>query len=116
MVRKILVTGSRHHTNRNLIWDELGNCDPDHLVHGAALGADTIADTWAKQIPSVKISPHPADWSYGKGAGPIRNAEMLKAHPDIDLVLAFPLDGSVGTWDMVDRAIAAKINVKVVFR
>lgn len=63
--------------------------------------------------PVVHYS-HPADWQkYNKAAGPVRNGEMLKLHPDINLVLAFhdDIDSSRGTADMVARAQKADIEV-----
>lgn len=70
-------------------------------------------------IQPVVHHSHPADWNkYGKVAGPIRNSEMLKLHPDIDLVLAFhdDLSESKGTRDMVHKAQKAGIEVWVTSR
>jgi hypothetical protein len=54
----------------------------------------------------------PADWErYGKRAGPIRNAEMVKAGADV--VLAFPLPGGRGTQHTIRLAREAGIPVKV---
>ena len=71
------------------------------IIHGAARGADACADTWAK-ARGIPVMRFPADWArYGKGAGPIRNAEMLfSGRPDG--VCAFP--GGRGTADMVRQA------------
>jgi hypothetical protein len=80
----------------------------DVLVQGGARGADQLASEWANDrgIPQ-KI--YPADWQkHGKGAGPIRNQQMLDAEP-IDFVVAFP--GGSGTRDMITRAKAKGIKV-----
>jgi hypothetical protein len=78
------------------------------IVHGAAEGADALAERWAK---AEFIGRHrfPAQWDkYGKAAGPIRNQAMIdKGKPD--LVVAFP--GDRGTADMGRRAKAAGIKV-----
>ena len=71
------------------------------LVHGAANGADSLAGTWAA-MKGVLTKAYPADWKKnGRGAGPIRNRQMLdEEHPDI--IIAFP--GGRGTAHMVNLA------------
>jgi predicted Rossmann-fold nucleotide-binding protein len=78
------------------------------IVTGGATGADHFAEEWAK-LARVSRSVYLADWNqHGKGAGPIRNQEMLdKGQPT--LVIAFP--GGKGTADMIARARAAGIEV-----
>ena len=73
---------------------------PSKVIHGAASGADDLADKWAKRM-GIAAFPTPAMWaSQGKAAGPIRNQKMLDAyHPNA--VIAFP--GGSGTADMVRR-------------
>src|SRR5690554_3978 len=74
------------------------------IIHGAARGADRMADNWA-QTWGIHVERYPAKWhQYGKAAGPLRNQQMLdEGRPD--LVIAFP--GGNGTADMVTRARAA---------
>jgi hypothetical protein len=78
------------------------------VMHGGAKGADFLAACWAevRGIPTLKF---PANWiTYGKAAGPMRNARMLdEGKPD--LVVAFP--GGRGTADMVKRAKATGVEV-----
>jgi hypothetical protein len=77
------------------------------VIHGAARGADTLADKWAR-AHGVTVESYPADWDrHGRAAGPIRNTEMLDRKPDV--VIAFP--GGPGTADMVRKARAAGITV-----
>jgi hypothetical protein len=78
------------------------------IIHGAARGADTLADQWAV-VNWVKIEEYPADWDkLGGAAGPIRNQRMLdEGKPDV--VVAFP--GGRGTADMVRRSRAAGVRV-----
>lgn len=81
---------------------------PAKVVHGAAPGADTLADDWARDL-AVEVQPVPADWkAHGRAAGPIRNQKMLDDHKP-NLVVAFP--GGRGTADMVERARKAGIDV-----
>lgn len=82
---------------------------PDlHLILGRAKGVDEFAEDWAV-VHWVNYSVYPADWDkYGKGAGAIRNKQMLdEGKPDI--VIAFP--GGPGTANMVKQARAAKVAV-----
>lgn len=91
--------------------DEYGNWLPKDVtvIHGAAVGADSLAGEWAV-VNWCAEEPYPADWaSHGKAAGPIRNQRMLdEGKPD--LVVAFP--GGRGTADMVRRAKAAGVPVR----
>lgn len=120
---RILVTGSRHWTDREVIESALSKATGEHperhtLIHGNAKGADTLAAetvwSWVKKWGGWDIEAFPANWTkHGRAAGPIRNAQMLtKGKPD--LVLAFPLPGSVGTWDMIRKANAAGVEVRIV--
>lgn len=78
------------------------------LVHGAAKGADLLADEWGYHH-HISVRSYPANWGqYGRAAGPIRNQEMLdKENPDY--VMAFR--GGKGTEDMVTRALKKGIKV-----
>lgn len=110
---KVLVCGSRHFKDKELMEDVLKEYVISEIIHGNARGADTLAGEYAQGhgIPCVSF---PADWElYGKAAGPIRNTEMLtKGQPDF--VIAFRAKDSKGTQNMIDQAIQAGIMVKVV--
>lgn len=82
------------------------------IVHGDADGADRMCGKVGKKI-GFTVKPYPAEWTrYGKAAGPMRNAEMLRVH-DIKLCLAFHGDikKSKGTYDMICKANDKKIPV-----
>jgi len=73
---------------------EIGN--PVLIISGGAKGVDTMAEKYAKEhnIPTQIFYP---DWEkYGKGAGIIRNTDIIinSTH-----VLAFPNVRSIGTLD-----------------
>lgn len=117
---KVLVTGSRRAT-----WDEHADIVAHviglntyaefltDIVHGAAPGLDNLVAEMFSGT-DVRLHPHPARWEKeGNAAGPLRNQRMLDEHPDIALVLAFPTPDSRGTWDMVERAVKARIPVRV---
>jgi hypothetical protein len=115
---RILITGSRTWADRDCISFELGRAvgesgrDMDEvvIVHGACpRGADAMAAQFAEGY-GYATEPHPADWSYGKQAGYIRNAEMVASRPDI--VLAFIRDGSAGATHCAGCAEKAGIPVR----
>lgn len=91
------------------LWDRSGRFLV--VIHGGAKGADALASRWCSlafgEAEEMVFTP---DWKqYGRGAGPIRNQQMLdEGKPD--LVLAFP--GGKGTTDMVRRAELADIPVQ----
>lgn len=78
------------------------------IIHGDAPGVDHLADTWAV-VNWVQIKRFPAKWDqYGRGAGPLRNQQMLdEGKPD--LVIAFP--GGKGTANMTKLAREAGVKV-----
>lgn len=81
------------------------------LMHGAAKGADSLADNWARSR-GVPVESYPADWLlHGRSAGPIRNRQMmLVGRPE--LVIAFP--GGKGTDDMTKLAKKAGVPCCIV--
>lgn len=113
---RVLVCGGRNFEDRAMLWRVLDELHQQHpfrvVIHGAAPGADTLAEHWAQanKIPVYRCHAH---WkTYGHAAGPIRNAKMLaKGKPD--LVVAFP--GASGTKDMIRKALAAKVAVSKVY-
>ena len=123
-MKRVLICGGRNYNNKDEFFLKLdkilldrfwiiahgdGNWLPYiHIIHGAAKGADTLADLYAV-INWCPFSEFPADWKkHGKKAGVIRNQQMLdEGKPD--LVVAFP--GGRGTADMVKRAKDAGIEV-----
>lgn len=115
---KVLVCGSRDWFDWGPIERELAKLPPGTIiVHGGARGADTIAGEVARRL-GFEVRRYPADWDrFGKGAGPIRNAQMLREEhrpsEPIDMVLAFSKNfaASRGTADMVRKAEAARIFV-----
>lgn len=133
---RILVTGSRDWTDRELLFKTLDDvveritldalrcgkavsaATAILLVHGAARGADTIAAEWAA-LRYYAVEPHPADWGrYGKKqAGAIRNSAMVAL--GASFCVAFPMVGppypnKSGTSDCYTKAIRAGIPTLVV--
>lgn len=108
---RILVCGGRDFKDRNLVYQALIDYMLEEnitIIHGAASGADSLANTWAKAF-NHKIESYPANWNkYGKRAGYIRNTQMLNEGKP-DLVVAFP--GGKGTQMMINLAEAAGVPV-----
>jgi hypothetical protein len=120
-MHRILITGSREWSNRDLIREALmthaGEDATEHpentvLIHGAnPRGADTLGAQEAEKL-GYTIEAYPADWRRGKVAGNLRNQDMVDTGADV--CLAFPTSSSRGTWDCVRRAKAAGIEVVII--
>lgn len=114
-----IVTGSRGYTDYGVIYDALDKAAPKLVLQGGARGADAIAKKWCHET-GVGMLEVPALWdAFGKAAGTRRNDLMLKVgialadYKSIPLVvLAFPLETSIGTRHMMK--IAAKAGIQVV--
>ena len=110
---RILVCGTRDGVPGDLLDAELTALAPDVVITGGARGVDAQADAWA-HAHGVKVATYKADRAeHGRAAGPMRNQAMLDAAKP-DLVLAFPSKTSVGTYDMLRRASAARVAIRIV--
>lgn len=107
-----LICGGRAFVDETMFEDAMADLmrrfgRPARIVHGAAKGADSMADDLGNRL-AVDVIRCPADWTkHGRSAGPIRNGLMLGHAPD--KVIAFP--GGRGTKNMMDQARAAGIDV-----
>lgn len=111
MPLRLIVAGGRDYSDRTAVFAVLDHIHARRgiveVIHGAASGADTLADQWG-EMRGVKRTPCEADWTgLGKAAGPIRNRRMLTLNPDG--VVLFP--GGRGTADMRRAAMAAGVKV-----
>jgi hypothetical protein len=97
------------------------------VIHGGARGADSIAaneavDWFLRTNRGGIVDPFLADWNrFGRGAGPIRNAQMLaegKPHRGLAFGPLWRMDAAwkrykpTGTGDMVNRMLAAGLPVR----
>lgn len=84
------------------------------LLHGAARGVDSLAQTVAVYLGWI-IEPVPAEWQSGRYAGFARNQAMVDRKPDVCLAFpALPVNFErSGTMDCVNRAINAGIPTLV---
>ncbi len=86
--------------------------DPLEIVAGGARGADTLAETYARDH-HIPFKEFPADWDlYGYTAGPIRNKEMAEYG---DALIAFWHPKSKGTSNMISLAKDEKHKFTHVF-
>lgn len=115
---RMLISGSRYHTNKKLISEAIEQYLGDAyiedviIIEGGTKGADTIARQHAEEM-GYEIETYPAQWDrYGKRAGSIRNQLMVDHGADI--CLAFPLEGSIGTYDCIRRAKKSGIKTIVI--
>lgn len=109
---RVLVCGSRGFSSRATIGLRLAELPAgSEVIHGAAHGADEIADGFAREF-GMKVTRYPANWfKFGRKAGIIRNVEMLDTGPD--LVLAFWDGFSRGTKHTIAEAERRGIPVEV---
>ena len=109
---RVLVCGGRNYTDKDALFLALDRLHAEYrftcLIHGAAHGADDLADRWATSR-EVCIERYAANWkTYGRAAGPVRNQRMLKeGRPE--LVIAF--QGGRGTENMIRQATKAGVKV-----
>ena len=115
---RILVTGSREWADENLIAGALlhetsrrPSSETITIVHGDARGADAMAARVALHY-GWQAEPHPADWSYGKSAGFIRNAEMVALGAGVCLAFYKQGAGNKGTDHCASLAEKAGIPVR----
>lgn len=112
---KVLVFGGREFDDWQMLDDALQNVLHMYgitcIIQGEAKGADFMARVWAKHM-GIPFESYPADWkTHGRGAGHIRNQQMLdEGKPQY--AVAFP--GGAGTADMTKRLQGAGVPVWVI--
>lgn len=124
---RVIVTGSRAWSDRDVIWASLDYIAEAArasgisviVAHGCASGADQLADEWVtarKRMDwPVLAERFPADWiRHGKRAGMVRNRAMVQ--PGADVCLAFILDGSKGATHCANLAEAHDIRTQRIER
>lgn len=143
---RVIVCGSRTFDHkRRFMWETLdgilltanlnymvGSTHGLTVFEGGARGADAEAAEWCDMVEGGHPLIGPLDvpfehvqvkakWdAHGRGAGPLRNIEMLQLLLDSDDHEKFcyawvdkPLHKSVGTYDMVRRAEKAGVTTVV---
>jgi hypothetical protein len=112
---KLAVIGSRGFNDYELLKLHLNNVIQNnrvtHIVSGGALGADSLAERFAKEnnIETLIFLP---DWkTHGKAAGFIRNKDIVS---NADMVVAFWDGKSKGTKHSIDLANKSKTPLLIV--
>lgn len=108
-----IIAGSRNATKEETYRaiQESGFADQiTKVVSGCAGGADTWGEQWAAEH-GLEVAKFPAPWrKYGKAAGPMRNQKMADC---ADALIAVRINNSRGTTDMIEKAKAKGLRVKV---
>ena len=130
-----LFTGSREWTDKAAVvaaFEHAEQVGIHYVVTGDQRGLDRLAYEVARERNHRTVPVH-AFWKEdGKGAGNVRNRQMVQvawglaeslaweygAKNRFNLVYpfqfihgyAFPMSGSIGTWNCIDDMTAAKIN------
>ncbi len=112
---RVVVAGSRNFNDYEKLSSELDKFLVGKknvtIISGTANGADKMGERYAEEH-GIKIEQFPAEWGiYHKGAGPIRNLQMVKA---ADAVVAFWDNQSSGTRNIIDCARQENIPYKVI--
>lgn len=117
---RVIVTGSRDWMCDDLADHVLDRLISRHgrdrlvVVEGGAPGVDG-AFARAATRAGVRVETHQADWDrYGRGAGPKRNGEMVRAGADLCVAVHWDIIQSKGTADCVLQAVEAGIPVVIV--
>lgn len=107
---KLLVCGSRTITNAFYVFNcieesinqlELLEYNISHIIEGQAIGVDSIAGQYAKLTKITLLDDFKPDWKkHGKGAGFVRNKEM------VDLC-----DRGIAIWDGKSTGTAHTISL-----
>ena len=114
--RKIIIAGSRTFHNYAMlssVMDELlaENAAPVEIVCGEAKGADLLGRRYATER-KYEIRSFPAKWNiYGRGAGMIRNQQMINYGNEL---VAFWYGHSVGTRNIIQLAKEKDIPYTIV--
>lgn len=117
---KVIIAGSRKFDNYNLLrlrmnellYKKLEQSCKISIISGAASGADTLGERYAKENGYALIIK-PANWAlYGKSAGFIRNKEMANI---ADACVVFWDGVSKGSKHMIDIAEQIGIQLKIVY-
>lgn len=113
---RIVVTGSREWNDKPLVYRVMDDLHVKYgievVFHGEAAGLDGIVKMWALER-GLPVFGCPYASAHGKAGGPIRNGWLLK-YGQPDLLVAFPLKHSVGTWNCVTQAKRAGIPIRIV--
>jgi hypothetical protein len=109
---RTIIAGSRGCTDKRELLAALAECGwtPTVVISGAAPGADTLGEEWAKKF-NVPCERYPADWKrLGKSAGHQRNQQMATA---AEALIALWDGTSPGTHHMITAAKRRGLRIHI---
>ena len=115
------IIGSRNFTNKELFLCKVNEVIalegmPNQVISGGAVGADAMAEEWAKEnaIEFQVFKPQHKDFpkSIRRFAAPYARNTLIAEHSDI--IIAFWDGQSTGTKDTIDKALALSKKVYTV--
>jgi len=109
---KLAIIGSRTFSDFWTLEKWVFKFNPIKIISGGAIGADSLAEEYAKK-ENIIFEIFKPEWDkYGKSAGFIRNQQIIDA---CDIVLAFWDGKSKGTQDSINKAKLAKKPTFIVY-
>ena len=113
---KLAIVGSRNYTDYETFKSAVSRVvekeDITHVISGGASGVDKLAEKWAKDN-NIQLIVFTANWKkYGKGAGPLRNTQIVE---ECDYMIAFPSKSGRGTQDSIRKAEKLKRLLSVFY-
>ncbi len=109
---KVIIAGSRSIKDYDILLETIKNAkfEITEVICGGAVGVDSLGERWAKEN-NISIKKFLPDWkSFGKGAGPIRNKQMILEGKADCLILIWDRK-SRGSKNMREQAIENKLKI-----
>jgi hypothetical protein len=98
---KVGVIGSRTFNDYDLMVQSLKGLKITLVISGGAIGADSLAERYAKEN-NIQTKIFLPDWEkHGKRAGFLRNTDIVN---ESELIIAFWDKSSKGTKDSIEKA------------
>lgn len=115
---KVLICGDRNWDDCQCVLDVVtllvGKYGPIEVIEGEADGADSCGRHAAEELDLI-LHKFPANWArYSRGAGPIRNSQMLREEPELVIGFHDNIGQSKGTMDMLNKSNLAIHNPGVI--
>jgi hypothetical protein len=109
---KVAVIGSRSFNDPSLIDKILSGRSITRIISGGAMGADMLAEQWAKSN-GIETTIYLPDWkTYGRSAGIIRNRNIIG---ECDECIAFWDGKSPGTRNSIELCKKFSKHVNIIF-
>lgn len=110
----LMLTGSRSIDSMSPVENAFELCpfEPDRVIHGGAIGVDSLGDMYCSINGIETVSREPKYEKYGSRAPLERNTEMVK---EADAVLAVWDGESNGTRDSIQKALESNTDIFVHF-